>query len=266
MKNVYISSSQNQVDDFLAFNLKRELEEYDYKIINTEQVNFNQTISPEYYINKCDIFIAIVKYAEPVLFFEIGYASALSKKIIIISNNEDEIPYFLKNYSFIKADTYHTSIGHQLTQILGNLAFEHNHDMTYPNNLKEFIHSYRVNPQIIERLTEREFEQIVFNHFRYSTNYQPEEPTSSKDYGYDMILNNYNGHHRTLVEIKKYNPNSKVSINVVQQLIGAMSLYNADYGILLTTSTFTLSARDFASVLPYKIELWDLKYLENELR
>ena len=33
-----------------------------------------------------------------------------------------------------------------------------------------------------------------------------------------------------------------------------------------TTSTFTLSARDFASSLPYKIELWDLKYLENELR
>lgn len=265
MKNVYISSSHKHVDDFLTFNVKRELEEYGYKIINTEQIDFNKTISPEYYINKCDVFIAIIKFAEPVLFFEIGYASALSKKIIIISNNEDEIPYFLKNYSFIKTDSYHTSIGHQLTQILSNLAFELNHDLSYPNNLKEFIHSYRINPQIIERLTEREFEQIVFNHFQHSTDYLPEEPTSAKDYGYDMILNNYKKHQRTLVEIKKYNPNSKVSINVVQQLIGAMSLYNADYGILLTTSTFTLSARDFAQSLPYKIELWDLKYLENEL-
>lgn len=266
MKNVYIATSQKHIDDFLSFNVKRELEEYGYKIINNEPIDFNKTISPEYFINKCDVFIAIIKYAEPVLFFEIGYASALSKKIIIISNNEDEIPFFLKNYSFIKADTYHNSIGYHLTQILRNTTMELSHDLTYPNNLKEFIHSYRVNPQIIERLTEREFEQIVFNHFRYSTNYQPEEPASAKDYGYDMTLNNYKGHHRTLVEIKKYNPNSKVSINVVQQLIGAMSLYNADHGILLTTSTFTLSARDFASSLPYKIELWDLKYLENELR
>lgn len=265
MKNVYIATGQKYFDDILFSNFIRELEEYGYKIVNTDIVDFNKKTSSKYLINKCDVFIAIIKYDEPVLFFEIGYALALSKKIVILSNNEDEIPYFLKNYSLIKSDTYNNSLGYQLNQILKDTTLELNHDLTYPTSLREFIQYYRTNPQIIERVTELEFEQIVYNYFRFSTDFQPEEPESPKDYGYDMILSNYKGHRKTLVEIKKYNPNAKVSINVIQQLVGAMSLYNADYGILLTTSTFTLSSRDFAGSLPYKIELWDLKHLEREL-
>lgn len=265
MKNVYISSSQQHLDDFLSMNIRRDLKDLGYNLLSLDQADFEKSISPEYYINKCDIFIAIIKYAEPVLFFEIGYASALSKKIIIISSSEEEIPYFLKNYNFIKADSYYNSLGFQLIQILRNMPFEESQDFLYPNNLREFISSFRNNPQIVERLTESEFEKIVFNHFAEQTDFSPAETSSSRDFGYDIALNNYKGHGKTLVEIKKYNPNSKVSINVVQQLFGAMSLYKANYGILLTTSTFTLSARDFANSLPSKIELWDLKYLENEL-
>lgn len=265
MKNIYIATSQKYVDDFLTFSLKKELREFGYKIINQEPLDFNKEVSAEYFINKCDVFIAIIKYAEPVLFFEIGYAAALSKKIIIISNSEDEVPHFLNNYSFIKSDNYLHNLGYQLAQILKDTILELSYDESYPSDLKEFIKQYRINPQIIERLTEKEFEQIVFNHFNHFTDCKPEVTSSSRNYGYDLTLNNYKGYSKTIVEIKKYNPNSKVSINVVQQLVGAMSLYNADCGILLTTSTFTFSAKDFVSSLPYKIELWDLKYLETEL-
>jgi HJR/Mrr/RecB family endonuclease len=263
MKSVYISTSLKYVDDFLTFNVKRELEQLGYKILNEEESFYDKSISPEYLINKCDVFIVILKYAEPKLFYEIGYASSLSKNIIIISNLSEEIPHFLKNYTFINVETYSTNIGFQLTQLLGTMKFDINTDLNYPNDLKDFIRTYRENPQILERLTEKEFEQIVFNHFKNNTGFNPEEPVNIRDYGYDMIFSNYLGFSKTLVEIKKYNSNSKVSINVIQQLVGAMLLYQADHGILITTSTFTLSAKDFVASLPYKIELWDLDYLEK---
>ncbi len=264
MKNVYIATSPKSLDEPLIYNIKRELQEFGYNTINLEPFEFNKpVVSASYYINKCDIFIAIVKFAEPILFFQIGYATALSKKIILVSNYEDEIPYFLKHYSFIKTDAFYNNLGIQLHQIFGNITFENEVEFMYPTDLRTFIKSYHNNPQLIDRLTERDFEQIIFSFFQLETNYQPELPASSKDFGYDLILRNYTGHKKTLVEIKKYNTNSKVSINVIQQLVGAMSLYEADHGILLTTSAFTLSARDFANSLPYKIELWDLNFIEK---
>lgn len=263
MKSVYISTNHNYIDDILTFNVKLELEQFGFKLLNEGYSSYDQNNSPEYYINKCDVFIAILKYTEPEIFYEIGYASALSKKIIIISNLSEEIPRFLKNYPFINAESYSLNIGFQLTQLLNTMKFDSNLSFKFPNDLRDFIEMNRSNPQIIEILTEKEFEQLVFNHFKFNTDFNPEEFSGTQEYGYDIILTNYKGFSKTLVEIKKYNSNSKVSINVIQQLIGAMSLYNADHGILLTTSAFTLSAKDFVESLPYKIELWDLDYLER---
>jgi restriction endonuclease Mrr len=66
-----------------------------------------------------------------------------------------------------------------------------------------------------------------------------------------------------LVEIKKRNPNSRISISSVQQLLGAAHAYEDSAALLICTSGFTDSAREFAMRQSPRIRLWALPELEQ---
>jgi restriction endonuclease Mrr len=63
--------------------------------------------------------------------------------------------------------------------------------------------------------------------------------------------------------IKKFSPNNNITVMKVQQMLGAVHAYNADGGLIITSSGYTNSARDFAYKCSPPIDLLDIGDLVN---
>ena len=52
-------------------------------------------------ISKADLIVADVTGKNPNVFYEVGYAHALGKKTILMTQDTDDIPFDLKHYPHI---------------------------------------------------------------------------------------------------------------------------------------------------------------------
>lgn len=267
MKKIYISSPFRHVDDFFIFNLKKDLTDLGYEVLypeKSEAFTEDLKVAPEYQITQSDIFIAVIKERNPYVFYELGYATALGKKVLIISDSDFDMPASLKNYNYIKFDHSSSHSIYNIINFIQNVTIENKKASIEISELKHFVSELKSNPQLVDRVSGPQFEDMVFNYFQ-NIGAKIQRPNQTTDYGYDFILQNHNGFNKTIVEVKKYSSNSKVSVNTIQQVVGAMNIYEADHAILITTSEFTSSAKDFATSLKRQIELWDINYLTDNL-
>ena len=90
----------------------------------------------------------------------------------------------------------------------------------------------------------------------------------SKDGGFDVLAFQKAsvGKLLTLVECKKYVPNSQVGVESVRSLYGVLEEKRATHGVIATTSTFTRGAREFQQNLEYRLSLSDFDELSAWLR
>jgi restriction system protein len=105
-------------------------------------------------------------------------------------------------------------------------------------------------------LTPWEFERLINNLF-LSMGYDSKITQLVADYGADIVAEKDN--EIIAVQVKRYNPNSKVGSPEVQIVLGSMFKYNANKAILVTSSYFTKAAKTQAFGAP--IELWDYQTL-----
>lgn len=88
--------------------------------------------------------------------------------------------------------------------------------------------------------TGEEFEQYVMGLFRLvGLNVSDTPPTN--DYGADLIIES---NYRYAVQCKFYS--RAVGIKAIQEVIGALTYYNCDYGIVVTNDSFTQQACNLA--------------------
>jgi hypothetical protein len=60
------------------------------------------------YINKAKLIIADLSSKNPNVFYEVGLSHAIGKKVILITNNIEDVPFDLRH---LRCITYHDSIG-----------------------------------------------------------------------------------------------------------------------------------------------------------
>jgi len=68
-----------------------------------EQIFQKETMLARIYnqIAKADIIVADMTGRNPNVFYEVGYAHALGKQVILLTQNADDIPFDLKHYAHI---------------------------------------------------------------------------------------------------------------------------------------------------------------------
>lgn len=100
-------------------------------------------------------------------------------------------------------------------------------------------------PQLLYQLAPRKFEELVARLLER----QGCEVTLTKatrDGGYDILGRIRNGPASLmfLAECKRYSPDNKVGVEVVRGLYGVTEAQKANYGLIVTTSTFTRDAQE----------------------
>lgn len=270
MKKIYIASNSIYRDDYFAYKLKLEASEMGYQVLNKDITTYNQILekkaTSEYLISQCDIFIAVISDENPNVFYELGYASALGKLVLIVSDVDFELPEQIKQFSYLKFDNnLANSAFYNILNFLEKANISERQVADDIQNIHSLLQIMRNDLQVIDRISGSEFEEMFYNYFRNIEGIGVEKPRQTSDYGFDLMLFNWNGFSKSIVEIKKYNRNSKVSVSAIQQVVGAMNIYEAEHAIIITTSEFTSSAKGYASGIGKKIDLWDLEYLFTNL-
>lgn len=109
--------------------------------------------------------------------------------------------------------------------------------------------------------TPYKFEKFIAELFK-KMGYDVELTPPAKDYGVDVVAKK--GENAIAIQVKKYAKGNYVGAKDVQQALGAMWKVKADHAIFITTSGFSVYAREQAKEAP--VELWDKKILHEMVR
>jgi len=136
-----------------------------------------------------------------------------------------------------------------------------------PDVSHELFSYLRKHPEALYATSPRTFEEIMASIFR-NQGYNVELTPPSKDGGYDLIAvqhNNLTGSQVYLVECKKYAPDHKVNVGIVRGLYGIVCSEDVTKGIIITTSSFTRGAKEFAGDHSSRLSLRDFESLKEWL-
>jgi hypothetical protein len=207
-------------------------------------------------LKRASLIIAFLGERSANVLFEVGYAYGQSKQLILISDMT-ALPADLRTVATIPARLGPTEIEFEILKQIERLqASEWRHQIPQMYQLRDMMSASVDRPEMFELVSREIFEKAIAEEFR-SRGFIIDFPDGAHHAGFDMrILDGKGG--SLLVEVKKLNPNSKVSITSVQQLLGAAHAYNDSAALLICTSEFTLSAREFAHRLFPRVVLWTL--------
>jgi len=259
MTKVFISYSYH---DPMARELARFLHDH-LRSMGTEPIDVIDAIQPGEdwqtgiadAINKCGIFICFVQKDNANLMFELGYALAKNKKIILIGD-VDDLPADVRSMTYIPKDAHPFEVLRHVERYLSERV-------AHPSTLEvakeapqQAIRMLLDRPELLDTLAPREFEDLVARWFQ-SKGLRVTMTTTSRDYGFDMLVEPFRGE-RAVVEVKKYRTTSQVPVALIRQLVGAMAIERIRIGIIVATAPFTRSAHFFVRDVQPRVLLWTL--------
>ncbi len=103
-----------------------------------------------------------------------------------------------------------------------------------------------------EDFNPNDFEDFIAQLFK-DNEYEVKQTQYSGDYGADLIINKDN--QKTVVQVKRYSPTTKVGVKDINQLLGSKAFYKCSKSLIITTSSFTIQAKHLAQETG--VELWD---------
>src|ERR687884_692284 len=92
-----------EFDDIYQLGIKAACQEAGAYCMRVDEQIFQENILERLYtqINKADLIVADMSGRNPNVFYEVGYAHALGKKVILVTDNSEDIPFDLKHYPHI---------------------------------------------------------------------------------------------------------------------------------------------------------------------
>lgn len=132
----------------------------------------------------------------------------------------------------------------------------------------EILSYVQRHPEALYITRPRALEEICCSIFR-NHGFSAELTPGTKDGGYDIIAVTHHeltGSEVYLVECKRYAPGHKVTVGIVRGLYGIVCSEDATKGIIITTSSFTRGAREFAEKHSARLSLFDFQALKDWLK
>ena len=111
-----------EFDDVYRFGIKSACIDAGAYCERVDEQIFHEDILDRVYnqLSRADVIIADMTHRNPNVFYEVGYAHALGKKVILLTQSSEDIPFDLKHYPHI---IYGGSIGELKDQIQKRMAW-----------------------------------------------------------------------------------------------------------------------------------------------
>lgn len=102
----------------------------------------------------------------------------------------------------------------------------------------------------LDKMSGEEFERALYDAFT-KNGYNVELTEKTGDHGADLIISRGLG--RVAIQAKRYDPSRNVGIGAVRDIYSAMKFYNCDQAWVITTSFFTMQAKEEADKLGVRL-------------
>ena len=262
MKTIYFTSaSLDEKAHDVILSIQPKLESLGWTTLNpsSDFVGSNWLDQQSEMLKNASVVIAFLTERRMNTIFEIGVAYGLGKKIILVADFPN-IPSDLRMVQAIDARAGLSEITLEILRQISQLEMSGwNPKSELPQDLRSML-NLRINrPEAFELISSQAFEQAVYNEFA-NKGFSMELAETLRESGYDMRAKDFS-HSTLIIEVKKLNPNSKISIAAIQKLLGVIHAYEANAGLLIFTSSLTNSAREFALRYTSKIILWSMEDL-----
>lgn len=135
-------------------------------------------------------------------------------------------------------------------------------------DINDFLKKYFAkHPEKLYELTPRRFEMLIADILR-DLGFETELTAATRDGGCDIYayLENSITSFLIFIECKRWSPEKKVGIDVVQRVYGAAKSQGAHKGMIVTTSFFTKPAKDERTRVSGEMELKDFNDLKSWLQ
>lgn len=186
--------------------------------------------------------------------------SAMKKLFLDEPLTDDELDALLHSDYMMKAhDDGLNTEGHQASTLYAPSMLGHAiaSPILFSNIEIEVLAYFGRHPELLHSLPPRKFEEIVAAVFR-NNGFEVELTPETRDGGVDIIAvqkNSFGGNTLHLVECKRYLPENKVGIGIVQRMLGVVEQHRATQGLIVTTSSFSRDAQICAQSSQYRLGL-----------
>ncbi len=200
-------------------------------------------------IRSADVLVAVVTATNPNVFYELGLAAGAGVPTLIAARAGELLPADLASVPYVQL----TGDIIRDTQMIARRTNElRGITQSKPAKFKSAeaaLQAAAKDATLMEALSPADFERLVRNLFK-ERGYAVTVTNATYDIGVDFALKSRKDKEIVLVEVKKLNRQSRVSVESVRRLQSAVSTVRAPLGMLVTTSFFTASALALAEGTP----------------
>jgi hypothetical protein len=198
-------------------------------------------------IQKADTVVAVVGFDRPNVLIEAGMALGSGKNILLVADRVETLPFDLHSMPFVSRTGDDQADAGEIVRRLEGLSVQGEATQRSYNSLTEKLETYITDPPYFESISPWEFEELITQWFK-GQGFDAAHPKGfSPDLGVDILLRLPNTRSSVVVQVKKFNRQSKVSLRDVMALLGAATMLKADYAALVTSSSFTRAAVETAA-------------------
>jgi hypothetical protein len=198
-------------------------------------------------IQKADAVVAVVGFDRPNVLIEAGMALGSGKNILLVADRVETLPFDLHSMPFVSRTGDDQADAGEIVRRLEKISSEKEPSQRSYSSLMEKLETYTTDPPYFESISPWEFEELIAQWFN-EQGFDAAHPKGfSPDLGVDILLHLPNTRSRVIVQVKKFNRQSKVSLRDVMALLGAATMLKADYAALVTSSSFTRAALETAA-------------------
>ncbi|UYO49394.1 restriction endonuclease [Rhodopseudomonas palustris] len=196
-------------------------------------------------IRAADVLVAVLTASTPSIFYELGLATGASIPILITAESSERLPADLASIPYVQLTGDPLRDAQIIVRRIGELEGLTSKKSRKFTSADATLRAASRDPAFLETLSPTDFEQLVGQLFK-ERGYEVVSGGAVRDSGADIIIRSKKNE-VVLVELKKLNRLSRVSVESVRNLLSTVSNFGASVGMLVSTSGFTASALALAA-------------------
>lgn len=255
---VFISYSYADRD--LARALAERLQYLDHDVFDPFALSGGSDLAIEVTsaIQRADVVVALLRFTSPNLLYELGVAQGAHRPLIIASSSLNDLPFDAASVPYVRLGDDVEDDAAEIERRITSLAPRSPHRPNFGGGALETLYAIDQDNDFAAVVGPRDFERLLIEFLR-DAGLEVEEGRPNRDVFDFALTQSGSGDPPDLVivEAKKYSSTSRVSVDAVLQLAGAVTSTGANHGVLISTSGFTTAARGLAETVP--ISLWTLR-------
>jgi hypothetical protein len=189
---------------------------------------------------------AVAGPASTNVLLEVGIALGAGKQVLIIGGGSESLPKDLRSLPYIPTSGDNEADIGTVLRRLDSLQIEEESPRAVYHTVADRLRTYIDDPAYFESMSPIEFEELIIQWFQ-ENGFSPSRAETAHEFGIDLVAQSPIDQSTLVIEAKKFNRQSRVSMRDVMALLGAATLFKASTGVLITSSSFTRAALEMAA-------------------